>query len=134
MKVKFSFGRDSRDVIRVRIRDEASGIEFVSLEMTPHDALLAITGMSEMDAECEVHGLQYVGKTRVTELRTIECPLDPYDRKALAEWLKANAQEDGWIVQTYLGSQNSVRRLGDKTLLQYSVRKYVETETPKDKE
>lgn len=91
----------------------------------------AITGLSEQPGELEVRGLQWVGKTRVSEPRKIECPLDSHDRETLENWLKEHAKEEGWIVSTYLGSQKSIERVKGKTTLHYSVTKYIEPDEPK---
>lgn len=39
-----------------------------------------------------------------------------------------NAREEGWVLSTYLGSQNSVKWVDGKTILNYSVTKYVNPE------
>lgn len=124
MKARVSINRSSDDKVRISFRDEASGIEFAEVAMTIEAFGNAITGLSAQSAALEVRGLQWVGKQRVTEERTIECPLDTYNRDELSAWLRDNAQEDGWLVNTYLGSQGSISRQGSKTVLRYSVTKY----------
>jgi hypothetical protein len=44
----------------------------------------------------------------------------------LEQWLQDNAQEEGWIIDHYLGSQSSIDHMDGKTFLNYSVHKYVE--------
>ena len=125
MKAKVTISRCSDDTIRIRFEDIASSIEFAEVTMTPEAFGSAITGLSSQDAELEVRGLQFVGKQRINELRQIECPLKTYDRKEMENWLRDNAQEDGWMVNTYLGSQSSIKHKDGKTILNYSVTKYV---------
>jgi hypothetical protein len=125
MKAGVTISRGSDDMVRIRFRDESSGIEFASVALTLEKFAHAITGFAGCRGELEVHGLDWVGKQRVTEQRQIECPLDSYDREKLREWLENNAQEEGWILNSYLGSQDSISRNSGKTVLNYSVRKYI---------
>jgi hypothetical protein len=129
MKAAVTIIRSSKGVIRISINDRASGIEFVEAEMELADFANAVTGFSNQPAEMEVRGLQWVGMTRVSELREKLCPLDTYDRGELSAWLQANAQEEGWIVSTCLGTQGSVSRRPEGTLLRYSATKYVKEDT-----
>lgn len=126
LKAKVTVSRSSDDLIRIRFRDEASGIQFAEARMTLEEFALAVTGLAEREAELEVTGLQYVGKRRVTEQRSIVCPLDAYNKDKLEEWLKENAQEEGWLLNSYLGSQGSVSTRDGVTILRYSVTKYVD--------
>jgi hypothetical protein len=124
-----SWSTHSDDVITIRIRDEVSNIEFVEAEMSLADFAQAVTGLAFCKCELEVRGLDYIGKKRVREPRTIECPLSPYTkREELAQWLREHAQEDGWMLDTYLGSQGSVNFSKDSkgTILNYAVFKYVD--------
>lgn len=126
MKAKVTISRASDDMVRIRIRDDASGIEFAEVALSIESYGYVITGLAEQEGSLEVRGLELVGKRRITEQRIIECPLNTYDKGVLVSWLEENAQEQGWILNTYLGSQSSVVRNGDKLILNYSVTKYVE--------
>lgn len=126
MKGTITISRDSRDIVRVSIRDEESFIQFVEFKMNLESYALAISGLSEVHGEFGVRGLEHVGKRKVIERRAKECPINSYDRKVLEQWLKENGQEEGWILDCYLGSQNSIGHRGDKTILNYSVHKFVE--------
>jgi hypothetical protein len=126
LKAEVTITRSSSDVIRIVIRDETSFTTFVELEMKPEEFAMAVTGLSYRPAEMKVRGLEHVGKTRINEKRQIVCPLKTYDKEILVAWLEDHAQEDGWILNTYLGSQNSISRNKDgETVLNYSVTKYV---------
>lgn len=126
MKGKVTISRDSNDRVRIRFRDEASGIEFAEASLSVEAFGYAVTGLSEQEADLNVKGLQCVGKLRVFERREIDCPLDTYNKDVLSAWLKENAKEDGWILDAYLGSQNSISRRDGITVLRYGVIKYVE--------
>lgn len=124
INVGVSIGRNSKDEIKLTFTDEASNIQFLDVRMTPEQFAMAITGLSGIEVQAEARELEVVGKTRITERRSIECPLDTYDRKELTEWLKEHGKEEGWIVAPYLGSQSSIARRGDKVILNYSVYRF----------
>ena len=118
----------SDDVITIRIQDELSNIEFVEAGMSLANFASAVTGLAMCKCEFDVRGLNYLGKKKVREARSIECPL-PFTtrREELSKWLEENAQEEGWLLDTYLGSQGSVRfkNASGPVTLHYSVVKYV---------
>ncbi len=122
-----SISRDSRDNVNIRIHDNASGIEFVDIQMTLENYAMLITGLSRVDATGEVRGLDKVGKQRITEARSTVCPIKGYDKKVFQQWLIDNCQEEGWELNSYLGSQSSMGLDKDgERVLNYSVTKYVE--------
>ncbi len=126
MKALLTICRNSNGEIKLYIRDDASRIEFAQITMTPHDFANALTGLGEQSGDLSVFGLDYVGKNKISEPRSIECPLSGYQKREILEkWLEENAQEDGWLVSTYLGSKSSVVTKDGKTILNYSVTKYV---------
>jgi len=123
-----SISRWNEGTIHVEVRDVLSRAKFVEATMSPKAFANAVTGLAEQVAELEVRGLEYVGKRKVTEKRQIVCPLEWQSKDEYTQWLIQNAQEDGWILNTYLGSQDSVQ-YGAVTagcVLNYSVFKYVE--------
>lgn len=132
LKAKVTISRvtySDHEAVNISIEDVNSGIQFAELELSLESFGQAVTGLSYREADLTVRGLQYIGKRQVTEKRTIECPLTTYDRTKLESWLRENAQEEGWIVNTYLGSQTSVSYKEGKTFLNYSVTKYVDEVT-----
>jgi hypothetical protein len=125
MKAQVTISRTSQDKVVISIVDDASRLQFVEVSMSVEDFGYAITGLAYRPADLEVRGLQYVGKTHIRASRTIECPLNTHDKPTLRKWLEENAQEDGWLLDTYLGSQTSITRGDGKTILRYAVDKYV---------
>ena len=119
-------GGNGPEVMTIEVTDRASNIQFLHLEVPLADFMKALTGQFITEVTGEVIGLSKVGKTRVTETRAIICPLKSYKRDELREWLEANGQEEGWIIDSYLGSQGSIASHQDGTLLSYRVHKFVE--------
>jgi len=126
MKASVTISRCSDNTVRIAVRDEASRIEFVELSMSLEAFGSVVTGLGARPAEMDVRGLEHVGKKQVTERREVLCPLCEYNRRVLQEWLWLNAQEDGYTLNSYLGSQDSVQHTENGTLLRYSVTKYVD--------
>lgn len=116
--------------VSVTLTDDLSGISFFRGEMSLHNYAECITGLRHVEIDAEVRGLEYVGMKRVTENRTIECPLTTYKNEVLSQWLLDNAQEEGWLVNSYLGGQGQVTHRDDKTILRYHVTKYIKPEEP----
>lgn len=125
MKAKVTISRGSDDKVRISFEDAASHIEFATVSLSPEAFGHAVTGLSMQEGELEVRGLEFVGRRRITERRQIVCPIKSYDKSVLTAWLNENAQEEGWLLSTYLGSQSSVSHVEGGTLLRYSVTKYV---------
>ena len=138
MDVKVTITRTNHDKIRIYLTDELSRVEFVQLEMDPAEFALALTGLAAQPSNCTVHGLEYVGKRKVREPRSIECPLPGYQGKdKLQQWLLDNAQEEGWTIDPYLGSQTSVSYHSGAeggVTLRYSVYKYIDVEEDTEEE
>lgn len=127
IQANVSISRDSRETIRIRITDSTSRIQFVELKMSPHDFAMATTGFSFVPVEAIVTGLEHVGMQKVSEPRTVDCPLKTYDTNELRAWLIDNAQEPGWTLDAYLGSQGSISTplSGNGRTLRYRVYKFV---------
>lgn len=128
MKITASLtiGRGSDDLIRIRIKDESSRVQFATLSISPHDFAMAVTGLSEINVDCECHGLGHVGKQKIVEPRTAVYKGSNLDRAFLSAWLLENRQEKGWSINSYLGSQGSITSTDGGTLLRYAVYKYVD--------
>jgi hypothetical protein len=120
------------DVIRISFRDEISRNVFAEAILSPSDFAKAVTGLSEVEADISVYRLETVGKKKVVEQREVICPFYAKNDDEYKEWLIANAQEDGYLLDTYLGSKGSItllyNKLEDKhqSLLRYKVIKYVD--------
>ncbi len=116
--------------IGITIRDEKSRIQFVDAEIGLSDFAEALTGLAEVPVNAEVRGLEFVGKVKVREDRSIVCPLACYDREKLSQWLRENAKEEGWMIDDYLGSKGSTESHEKGQLLRYAVFKFVDEGPP----
>lgn len=116
------------DKISIELQCESSRTHFFKMDLTPEDFALAITGLYLSGQDATVAGLANVGKERVRETRSIICPLTTYKTNELEDWLRENGKEEGWIVDSYLGSQKSKESLPGNAgqRLNYAVHKFVE--------
>jgi hypothetical protein len=102
-------GGSTDSSVRISVRDELSGIEFVEIELSVEAFGSAITGLSSVKGRMLVNGLKHVGKKHERTTAKIEIPKELYsNRPKIKKWLEENAQREGWILSTYLGSQNSI--------------------------
>jgi hypothetical protein len=46
------------------------------------------------------------------------------DREKMSKWIEDNCKEEGWRIDSYLGSQSSIGHRDGKTVLNYSVYRY----------
>ena len=126
MKAQLSISRSSQGYINLEIVDCASRVEFVAIRITYEDFAKCVTGLGCQPAEMEVRRLECVGKKKINEKRSIVYPhQNEYRREVLEQWLERNAKEEGWEVNAYLGSQSSVQTKDGKTVLYYSVTKFI---------
>lgn len=125
IELRLSISRPSSGGINIRIEDPLSHIEFIDATISCEEFAEAITGLQSRPMSAEIRGIENIGKKKIREERRIVCPLDSYDRKILESWLRNNAHEDGWIVDSYLGSQQSASYIDNKRVLDYAVYKFI---------
>ena len=111
----------------IRVRDNASRNTFVTIEVPLADFTRVLMGLAEVHVPVTVQGLNVVGKRKVIEPRSVECPLSSMASKEdYIRWLVENAQEEGWTIDPSLNSQGSVTRSAKgNPVLNYRVFKYV---------
>jgi len=101
---------DGRTAISIKVGDDASRIEFLAIEIPLADFAEALTGLSKVECDAEVRGLENVGLTR--ESKQIEFLVGDVD----VDWdrreenicrLAEEATPEGWNPPTYFGSRGS---------------------------
>lgn len=125
IKGEVSICRSSNGLIYLRAQCQDSRQEFLEIAFTPEQFANAVTNLHMSDIDMKVSNLERVGKKRVTEPREVLSPLTDYSRDVQQKWLEENRQEEGWTLNAYLGSQNSMKHVDNGTLLRYSVYKFV---------
>lgn len=125
MKGNMSITRNNRNEIKVEVMDDSSRNRFVTVSMSAEDLTMMLTGLSMVEVNFEVKGLENVGKKRLSEKRSVQYNGKEYNKKILQAWLIENCQEEGWSLDPYLGSQSSIQYGKDFVSLNYSVYKFV---------
>ena len=110
MKFNLSISRNSKDLVGIRVKCDSSRTTFLELELTLEQYAQVITGLSEVEVDGVARGLDFVGKNKIREPRSVELPegLYNYRKEPVVEYLKEHHQEEGWIQDLYLGSQGSI--------------------------
>ena len=126
MKATILISRTSKGTIELTIYDEASREQLCRLTMSHEQFGMAVTGLSTTDIDMSVGNLSRIGKRKVTEKRSVILPFSIYVHGKIKSWLHENAKEDGWEINDYLGSRDSLRyNESGKVVVNYSVFKYI---------
>lgn len=136
IKAQVRIGRymNSDQEFFLEIQDEASGARFLKLEFGP-EAFADLLSNRISYMEGEVCALDVVGKEYVSQHVEVRMPdsISPYDKKEAAEYLKTykpvfEKSNEGWQLDTYIGSQDSIVRQEDGVFAQLKMFKYVDKE------
>ncbi len=125
---KTSYAREESHPIRISLYDDDSGVTFFNGRMTMADFTECIMGLQGVDITGEVHQLEHVGMRKIIERRHLQAPRGvPYGKESA--WLKDNYKEEGWIVDPYMGAQNSTSNDQEgNTIYHFNVYKFVAVE------
>jgi hypothetical protein len=124
LKVEMSLGLASNDKFRLRVKDTASRIEFLTIELDP--AVLATLMASRIHGQvtASVRSLDKVGKARKTQRVSVFRSGSLYDSaEDHLEWLRENYRPpEGWMVADNLSSRDSQERLAPGgTMLHFTI-------------
>lgn len=128
LNLNLTITRLSTGKIRLEIEDSVSYITFLKMELSPEDFMNCLTGLAYQPGIGEVYGTEFLGKTKQIEERTIESPLKNKvfsSSEELSIWLKNNYKEEGWFIDTYLGSKHSIEYKEGKQFLNFKVFRYI---------
>ena len=118
---------DGDDTIHITLVDGLASIEFAEVSLTPEQFALAITGLGRIVCDMEVRGLDRVGKKM--EHDSLEFPLgvESYAKNAKKVAIKKahEACPEGWIPDTYFGSQDSFFYRDGETWARCTIRRWV---------
>lgn len=121
--------RDNHNSINIEMICSESNTKFAHVRLTAEQFGMMVTGAYQSGIKIEVQNLDRVGKQKVIEHRQMVHPVAHSTRTEMERFLIDNAQEEGWIVNPYLGSQKSVQHRGDAgSILCYTVHKYIDIE------
>lgn len=105
----------SDDYISIRLEDEAARITFAEVKLGLTGFAHMLTGLSGVECDIEVSGLENVGKIKERKQASFELPEGTKFTEERTAALAVLAEiNDGWTYSTYLGSQNTFYSDGDK--------------------
>ena len=124
-----TISKNSNDVIRIKIRDENSRIDFCKLEMTQDQFTSALFGLAETSCLVYVDNLKNVGKKKEVKPFKFEIPNN------LGNWAARDVKEikkianskcpEGWEVNHYYNSQKTFTYQGEKKFVNTSIVRWV---------
>jgi len=120
-----SYG-DERKKILIQIKDKASKVGFVCVEVDLDVFSSVLTGLSEQDCEFNVKSLEFIGKEKETKPISFKMPTHNYEnRKDIAIGCANKILSDGWMFNKYLGSKDSFTGHGDDVYCNSTAYRYV---------
>lgn len=126
MHIGRASGSHIADEIILTIEDEAAGVQFFRA-FIPMDKMMRMLTGGQQAFEAELMSTDKIGKKRHVERLSVVSPDLGHDKNDYKLWLLDNCSEDGWELNTYLGSQSSIvhNKDGTKTL-NYTRSKWVD--------
>ena len=129
MKFNLSISRNSHNRVGITVKCKTSRQAFLKLDLSLEEYAEVITGLSHVEVEGVVNGMNLVGKEKIVESRTVRVDetIGFQGKELVADWLSRNCKEEGWELDTYLGSQKSIvyDHTNKNYTINYSVYKYV---------
>jgi len=119
------------DYIRIVVRDEESGTQFVTVEVSLAEFAQAITGLGAVPCQLDVRGLHNVGKRREVKREVLPALVNAREADALAraEAAIAPLEVDGWRGEAGDYLLLSRRKQGDVTVV---FTRFVDMETEEE--
>lgn len=120
-----SYG-DGRQKISIQVKDVLSKTRFLEIEIDYDKFAQLITGLSELDCDLTVKGLQNVGKTLETKPFSFPFPDRNYTngREEAAKEAERLCPE-GWIVDPYFCSKDSFQGYGKECTAHTRIKRWV---------
>jgi len=117
----------NREYTTIEIEDENANTRFVKVTLTAEQLSAALSRQMSVECELEVKGLNRVGKKHENKAFEFEIPkeLRSSDNKKELNNLAQSQLTDGWIADTYFGSQNSFFTKDDKQYARVIIRRWI---------
>lgn len=117
---------DGRKKIKISVRDIDARFEFLELEIDLASFTECLTGLSHVNCDMKVKGLENVGKKR--ESKTIEFEMSENNHRSKEEAIRLSKEvtPDGWICSGYFGSKDSFFRINGKPYARTTISRWVD--------
>lgn len=110
----------------IEVKDGDASITFLRLKLTPDQLSAALARHGYVECECEVYGLDLIGKK--AEHKDFEFEMPPADFSNLVEIAIKEAERlcpEGWESDGYFGSQGSFFTKDGKEMARVTIRRWV---------
>jgi len=120
----------NREQTTIELMDEDANTTFVRVVLTPDQLSSALSRLAYTDCEMDLFGLDRVGKKMEHKQFEFELPRknmssrDSEELSVIAQTILDNNNE-GWITDTYFGSQDTFFTKNDKPYARCTIRRWV---------
>jgi hypothetical protein len=112
---------------RIEIEDEKASVQFLRINLTAEQFTACLGRLAMVPCEMHINGIEKVGKQH--ENTSFEFAISEAEYKNRNEVvLQAAAQsqlKDGWIADSYFGSQGSFFKKGDQWFARVTIRRWL---------
>ena len=118
---------------RIEVEDESSGIRFLKINLSAEQFMACLGRLSMVKCDLELHGLNQIGKTLEVGKHEFKIPAELYNRRyeepdyfdKAAQELAQSQLTDGWIADSYFGSQGSFFQKDGEQWARVTIRRWV---------
>ncbi len=118
---------------RIEVEDESSGIRFLKINLSAEQFMACLGRLANVECDMDVRGLDLIGKMRETGKFEFKIPAELYNlRYEERDYFDKTAQElaqsqlaDGWIADSYFGSQGSFFKKDGEQWARVTIRRWV---------
>jgi hypothetical protein len=118
---------------RIEVEDESSGIQFLKINLSAEQFTACLGQLANVECDMNIRGLDLIGKMRETGKHEFKIPAELYNRRYKErEYFYKTAQElaqsqlaDGWIADSYFGSQGSFFQKDGEQWARVTIRRWV---------
>ena len=118
---------------RIEVEDESSGVRFLKINLSAEQFMACLGRLSMVECDIDVRWLDLIGKMRETGKHEFKIPAELYGLRyergtfftdALQE-LAQSQLTDGWIADSYFGSQGSFFQKDGEQWARVTTRRWV---------
>lgn len=127
MKIEGGFSMlINREETTIEIRDKNASITFIRVKLTPEQLSAVLSRQMSVECEVDVYALDKIGKVHENKTMEFEIPESLASSKHANDLQKLAQSElsDGWIAESYFGSQGSFFKKEGKQYARVTIRRW----------
>ena len=117
---------------RIEVEDESSGIRFLKINLSAEQFMACLGRLVNVECDINVRGLDLIGKTLEVGKHEFKIPDELHDHRHNPDYFDKAAQglaqiqlTDGWIADSYFGSQGSFFKKDGEQWARVTIRRWV---------